>query len=89
MKFYVADDRILAEKIDTESTEQKSTFYIPETVDKKYLEATIIGVGDNVSAYKVGDRIFLSKQAGFQFKYDKKEMVMANVKEIMAKLVED
>lgn len=88
MRFKVAAHRILAEKVET--TTHKSEFYVPETTDKKFLEGCIVDSSPEAveAGYSSGDRIFMAKMAGLQFKYEGKEYIMLHLNEVLAKMVD-
>jgi co-chaperonin GroES (HSP10) len=85
MKFEVMGDRVLLEKTGIKANADEGIF-VPESIEKKFVEASVVGVGPDVKTYQSGDKVFLSKMSGFHFKYDGKEYIMVAAAEVLAKL---
>ena len=85
------EDRILVEPLEAEQT-TKSGLVIPDTAKEKPQEGTVIATGPGRFEdgqrlpldVKVGDVVIFSKYGGTEVKYDGKELLLLNARDILA-----
>ena len=86
------EDRILVEPKDAEPMTQ-SGLYIPDTAKEKPQEGTVLSIGpgrvdDNGNRIPLdvaeGDLVIYSKYGGTEVKYDGKDLLLLNARDILA-----
>ena len=86
------EDRILVEPLEAEQT-TKSGLVIPDTAKEKPQEGTVLSIGpgridDNGNRVPLdvseGDVIIFSKYGGTEVKYDGKDLLLLNARDILA-----
>ena len=86
------EDRIVVQPIDAEQT-TASGLVIPDTAKEKPQEGEVVAIGpgridDNGNRVpldvNVGDKVIYSKYGGTEVKYDGKELLLLNARDILA-----
>ena len=86
------EDRVVVQTLEAETT-TASGLVIPDTAKEKPQEGQVIAVGpgridDNGNRVPldvaVGDRVIYSKYGGTEVKYDGKELLLLNARDILA-----
>lgn len=84
----ILGDRYLLEKVDLEVKENEGIL-IPQSVEKKYYEAKVIGVGNLPSLSNIGrgDLVLVNKMGGIEVKVEGKKYMIVGSQDILARLV--
>jgi len=88
-EIHVVGARYLLEKVDLEVKENDGIL-IPQSVEKKYYEAKVIGVGDSptlLSTLHRGDFVLASKTGGIEIKFGEKKYMIVGSNDILARIV--
>jgi chaperonin GroES len=92
MKFQPLYDRVLVERLETES-KTSGGIIIPDTAKEKPMEGVVVSVGQGVRSektgdliklqVKAGDRILFGKWSGTEIKLDGKDYLVMKESDIM------
>jgi chaperonin GroES len=81
------EDRILVEPLEAEQT-TASGLVIPDTAKEKPQEGKVLATDDNGKRVPLdvseGDVVIFSKYGGTEVKYDNKELLLLNARDILA-----